>query len=346
MVPLGWIPGVIGLIAAAAISLYASTLIAHLHEYGGKRHIRYRDLAGFIYGRKAYYITWGLQYVNLFMFNMGYMIIAGQSLKAVYVLFSDGHGMKLPYFIAIAGVVCALFAISIPHLSALRIWLGFSTVFSLVYIVVVLVLSIQDGMNAPARDYSVPGSSTSKIFTTLGASANLVFSINTGMLPEIQAACSEEHAKGFVLPVHHRRFAHVCGYFGRILGIWIFHLNLFSQQCKRSSLGEGNGKYIRFPSNSHLYAYICYPNVRVFGHEVWDSRKHGEYKELIIQNRHERRVHGHNHAGLGYAALPWRLYEPYRSNQHIPTNIYTCKPHVPCSKEAKTQFFTAALALV
>ncbi|TYK24134.1 proline transporter 1-like isoform X2 [Cucumis melo var. makuwa] len=187
MVPLGWIPGVIGLIAAAAISLYASTLIAHLHEYGGKRHIRYRDLAGFIYGRKAYYITWGLQYVNLFMFNMGYMIIAGQSLKAVYVLFSDGHGMKLPYFIAIAGIVCALFAISIPHLSALRIWLGFSTVFSLVYIVVVLVLSIQDGMNAPARDYSVPGSSTSKIFTTLGASANLVFSINTGMLPEIQA---------------------------------------------------------------------------------------------------------------------------------------------------------------
>lgn len=66
-------------------------------------------------------------------------------LQAFYVLFSDDHVMKLPYFIAIAGIVCALFAISIPHLSALRIWLGFSTVFSLVYIVVVLVLSIQDG---------------------------------------------------------------------------------------------------------------------------------------------------------------------------------------------------------
>ena len=53
--------------------------------------------------------------------------------------------MKLPYFIAIAGFVCALFAIGIPHLSALRVWLGVSTVLSLVYIVAALVLSIKDG---------------------------------------------------------------------------------------------------------------------------------------------------------------------------------------------------------
>lgn len=50
MVPLGWIGGVIGLMLAAVISLYANALIAKIHEYGGKRHIRYRDLAGFIYG--------------------------------------------------------------------------------------------------------------------------------------------------------------------------------------------------------------------------------------------------------------------------------------------------------
>ena len=43
------------------------------------------------------------------------------------------------------------------------------------------------GMKSPARDYSIPGTSTSKIFTTIGATANLVFSFNTGMLPEIQA---------------------------------------------------------------------------------------------------------------------------------------------------------------
>lgn len=50
MVPLGWIAGVIGLLAATGISLFANALVAKLHEYGGKRHIRYRDLAGFIYG--------------------------------------------------------------------------------------------------------------------------------------------------------------------------------------------------------------------------------------------------------------------------------------------------------
>ncbi|KAK2975655.1 hypothetical protein RJ640_025951, partial [Escallonia rubra] len=146
MIPLGWVGGVVGLILATAISLYANALIAKLHEFGGKRHIRYRDLAGFIYGRKAYALTWALQYVNLFMINVGYVILAGQALKAIYILFRDDHEMKLPYFIAIAGFACGIFAIGIPHLSALRVWLGFSTFFSLVYIVIAFVLSLRDGM--------------------------------------------------------------------------------------------------------------------------------------------------------------------------------------------------------
>lgn len=50
MVPLGWAGGVIGFLLAAGISLYANSLVAKLHEFGGKRHIRYRDLAGYIYG--------------------------------------------------------------------------------------------------------------------------------------------------------------------------------------------------------------------------------------------------------------------------------------------------------
>ncbi|KAK6929431.1 Amino acid transporter, transmembrane domain [Dillenia turbinata] len=187
MVPLGWVVGVVGLIIATAISLYANSLVAKLHEFGGKRHIRYRDLAGYIYGKKAYSVTWGLQYVNLFMINTGFIILAGQSLKAVYILFRDDNEMKLPYFIAIAGFVCAVFAIGIPHLSGLRIWLGVSTVLSFVYILTALALSLKDGIKAPARDYSIPGTTTSNIFTTIGASANLVFAFNTGMLPEIQA---------------------------------------------------------------------------------------------------------------------------------------------------------------
>ncbi|XP_072975333.1 probable proline transporter 2 isoform X1 [Typha angustifolia] len=187
MVPLGWIGGTTGLILAAAISLYANALIARLHELGGKRHIRYRDLAGHIYGRKMYALTWGLQYVNLFMINTGYIILAGQALKAIYVLYRADDALKLPYCIAIAGIVCALFAFGIPHLSALRIWLGFSTFFSLIYIIAAFVLSFRDGLHTPARDYNIPGTRVNKIFSTIGAVASLVFAYNTGMLPEIQA---------------------------------------------------------------------------------------------------------------------------------------------------------------
>ncbi|PWA65115.1 proline transporter 2 [Artemisia annua] len=187
MVPLGWVGGVVGLILATVISLYANALIAELHEFGGKRHIRYRDLAGFVYGPKVYSLTWMLQYVNLFMINIGFIMLAGQALKAIYIIFRDDSVMKLPYFIAFAGFSCGLFAICIPHLSALRIWLGFSTFFSLVYIIVAVALSLRDGIQAPPRDYSIPGTHASKIFMTIGASASLVFAFNTGMLPEIQA---------------------------------------------------------------------------------------------------------------------------------------------------------------
>lgn len=187
MVPLGWVGGVVGLILAAAISLYANILVSHLHEIGGKRHIRYRDLAGHIYGKKMYSLTWALQYVNLFMINTGFIILAGQALKGIYVLYRDDNVLKLPYCIVIAGLVCAMFAFATPHLSALRIWLGFSTVFSLIYIIAAVVLSLKDGINSPPRDYSIPGSHSSKIFSTVGSVASLVFAYNTGMLPEIQA---------------------------------------------------------------------------------------------------------------------------------------------------------------
>ncbi|CAN8317397.1 unnamed protein product [Cochlearia groenlandica] len=194
MVPLGWIGGVVGLFLATAISLSANSLIAKLHEFGGKRHIRYRDLAGFIYGKKAYHLIWGLQYFSLFMINCGFIILAGSALKAVYVLFWDDHNIKLPHCIAIVGLTCVVFAIGIPHLSAL----GVSTIFSLIYIVVAIVLSLRDGVKTPSRDYKVKGSSLSKLFTITGATANLFFIFNPGMLPEIQATVRQPVVKNMM----------------------------------------------------------------------------------------------------------------------------------------------------
>ncbi|KAJ8760228.1 hypothetical protein K2173_011098 [Erythroxylum novogranatense] len=169
MVHLGWIAGVVGLIAATALSLYASILVAKIHELGGKRHIRYRDLAGYIYGKKGLYTVWILQYLNLFMFNIGFVILGGSALKDVYGLFSDENAPKLSYCNLIAGLVCFLFAIMVPHLSALGAWLGLSGVLSSIYIIVAIAISIKDDL------------------LTIGAISNLFVPFNSGMIPEIQA---------------------------------------------------------------------------------------------------------------------------------------------------------------
>ncbi|KAE8653699.1 Proline transporter 1 [Hibiscus syriacus] len=223
MVPLGWIGGIVGLMLATILSLNANILVAKLHEHGGKRHIRYRDLAAQIYGRRAYTITWAMQYVNLFMINIGFLILGGSALKACFAVFNYEHIMKLPYCIAITGFACALFAISIPHLSALRVWLGCSTVLGLIYIIVACVLAAKDGINAPPRDYSIHGKSSSRIFTTIGASANLVFAFNTGMLPEIQATVREPAVKNMLKALYFQFTVGVVPMFAiTFIGYWAY----------------------------------------------------------------------------------------------------------------------------
>ncbi|OIW14201.1 hypothetical protein TanjilG_21341 [Lupinus angustifolius] len=101
MVPLGWVGGVVGLLFATAVSLYANSLIAKLHEHGGVRHIRYRDLAG----KRAYSLTWAMQYVNLFMINTGYIILAGSALKATIRQPVVKNMMKALYFQFSVGLV-------------------------------------------------------------------------------------------------------------------------------------------------------------------------------------------------------------------------------------------------
>ncbi|KAK7387433.1 hypothetical protein VNO78_28239 [Psophocarpus tetragonolobus] len=250
MVPLGWIGGVLGLVLATIVSLYASALIAHLHEYGGQRHIRYRDLAGYIYGKKAYSLTWGLQYANLFMINTGYIILAGSALKATYVLFRNDSMLKLPYCITIGGLVCTMFAICIPNLSALGIWLGFSTFFSLSYIVIAFVLSLKDGLQSPPRDYNIPEDGVSSIFTIIGAVANLVFIFNTGMLPEIQATIRQPVVKNMMKAL----------YFQFTIGVVPLYLVAFTGYW---AYGSSTAKYLL--NNVHGPAWVkAFANITAF----------------------------------------------------------------------------------
>lgn len=50
MAYLGWVAGCLAMVGGGIISFYNNCLLASLHETGGKRHVRYRDLAGHIYG--------------------------------------------------------------------------------------------------------------------------------------------------------------------------------------------------------------------------------------------------------------------------------------------------------
>lgn len=50
LVPLGWYAGTGLWIVGMVFAYYCNTLLASLHEYGGVRHIRHRDLAHHIYG--------------------------------------------------------------------------------------------------------------------------------------------------------------------------------------------------------------------------------------------------------------------------------------------------------
>ncbi|KAK7306749.1 hypothetical protein VNO77_44705 [Canavalia gladiata] len=67
--------------------------------------------------------------------------------KVAYVLFRDDDHMKLPCCIALARFIYIMFAIRIPHLLALGVWLEFSIVFSLAYIVIAVVLSLKIGQD-------------------------------------------------------------------------------------------------------------------------------------------------------------------------------------------------------
>lgn len=53
LVPLGWYVGTSLWIVGMVLAYYCNTLLAAIHEYGGVRHIRHRDLAHHIYGDQS-----------------------------------------------------------------------------------------------------------------------------------------------------------------------------------------------------------------------------------------------------------------------------------------------------
>ncbi|KAH9541725.1 hypothetical protein CY35_14G080600 [Sphagnum magellanicum] len=190
MAYLGWATGSLCLIGGGVVSFYNNCLLGSLHETGGKRHIRYRDLAGHIYGRGMYRLTWFVQYFNLSIANVGTIILAGEALKAIWAACSstdNSSNLKLATWIVIAGVCFALFAFMVPTLHALRFFSTCSLLLSLIYTCIAIALAFSNGLKDPPRDYSLLGTKADRTFHAIGALATIAFAYNTGILPEMQA---------------------------------------------------------------------------------------------------------------------------------------------------------------
>lgn len=222
LVPLGWVWGIISMFVIAAFSLYANLLLASLHIIDGRRFIRYRDLVGYAFGIKLYYLTWTLQFVNFILGNMGFLLLSGRALKDIFSECNSCTTLKLPEFIMISGVVYFVFAFIVPHLSAMGTWFGISALLTAIYIVILMAISIKDG-NSRLEKYNIQGTMQQKVFNSLGSIAALVFANNSGMVPEIQATLKRPVIKNMQKALYlHFSIGLAIYYMVTVIGYWAY----------------------------------------------------------------------------------------------------------------------------
>lgn len=222
LVPLGWAWGIPTLIAAGLFTAYANWLLAGFHCIQGQRFIRYRDIMGFVFGKKMYYITGILQFSFYLPGNMGFILLGGRALKEINLVFSDS-ALRLQYFIIITGVVYFIFSFAVPNMSSLRMWLGASAILTFGYIATLLVASVIDGKANTHRDYEVKGSTADKVFHAFGAVSAIIVCNTSGMLPEIQSTVRRPAVKNMRRALYVQYTAGQMVYYGvSIVGYWAY----------------------------------------------------------------------------------------------------------------------------
>ncbi|XP_030531301.2 proline transporter 1-like [Rhodamnia argentea] len=186
LVPLGWTWGIICLSVVGLYTAYANWLLAAFHFVDGRRFIRYRDIMGFLFGRQMYYITWVFQFLTLLLGNMGFILLGGKALKAINSEFSESP-LRLQYYIGMTGAAYLAFACLIPTMSAMRSWLGVSTVLTFTYIGLLLMVVIKDGKSDDNKNYDLKRSKVGQAFGALGAVSATIVCNASGLLLEIQS---------------------------------------------------------------------------------------------------------------------------------------------------------------
>ncbi|ERN10521.1 hypothetical protein AMTRI_Chr06g175900 [Amborella trichopoda] len=224
--PLGWTWGLIAMLIIGFLALYANWLLAGFHVIDGQRFIRYRDMMGYLFGRRMYHITWSLQFLMFLLGNMGFILLAGRSLKAIHAEFSLST-LRLQIYIIITGAIYFLFALMIPNMSAMRHWLGVSSVLTITYVVIVMAICVKDGKSSVSKSYAIEGSGTEKFFNAFNAFSAILFADTSGMLPEIQATLRKPVVKNMRKALCMQFTLGLAIYYAvTILGYWAYGSNV------------------------------------------------------------------------------------------------------------------------
>ncbi|XP_020598748.1 GABA transporter 1-like [Phalaenopsis equestris] len=189
---MGWAGGVAFLLLAAVVTFYSYVLLSvtlEHHAQQGNRLLRFRDMAHYILGSfwGRYYVA-PIQFVLCFAAVVAGVLLAGITLKAVYLLEKPDGTMKLYEFIVFGGILMLILA-QVPSFHSLRHLNLISLLLCLLYSACATASSIYIGHSsgAPPREYSIPGSGKGKLFGVFTAISVIATTYGSGIIPEIQA---------------------------------------------------------------------------------------------------------------------------------------------------------------
>ncbi|GAB4852588.1 hypothetical protein Ancab_016802 [Ancistrocladus abbreviatus] len=225
LVPVGWAWGIALMLIVGFFSAYANWLLAGFHFIQEKRFIRYKDLMGFLFGKQMYYATWVFQFSTLDLTNISFILLGAKGLKELGLAFGEST-LRLQYFIVITGVAYFIFAVVVPNMSSMRLWLGVSALLALGYIGALLVQLIKDGKANKNRDYEAGGSTVDKVFNIFCVISAIVACNTTGMLPEIQSTLRQPAVKNMRKALYLQYTMGAFVYYGvTIMGYWAYGSN-------------------------------------------------------------------------------------------------------------------------
>ncbi|XBI66782.1 GABA transporter 1-like [Triticum dicoccoides] len=189
---LGWSAGMVCLVVGAAVTFYSYNLLSRVlehHAQQGRRQLRFRDMAADILGPGwARYYIGPIQFMVCFGAVVASTLLAGQSMKAIYLIASPGGAIKLYVFVAIFGVFLVILAQlpsfhSLRHVNLVSLLLCLS--YSLCAVAGCVYLGTSD--RAPPKDYSIVGDTHARVYGVFNALAVIATTYGNGIIPEIQA---------------------------------------------------------------------------------------------------------------------------------------------------------------